>query len=273
MTTRAELLAELKASYATPRPRVRGLARLNPSLGFYARVAATVLRCAEFGREGRLSLAIWGEYSGRILRAFEACGVPVIIENLEVFNQFEGPCVIIGNHMSTTETFLPPYLMLPYRHITFVVKQALIDYPVFKHVMRATDPIVVGRSDPRRDLRTVIDGGAERLQRGISVIIFPQRTRAVAFRPEEFNSIGVKLARAAGVPVIPLAVKTDAWSQGKRLKDFGPLYPDRPVHMALGEPMEVTGNGKAQNDAVIAFIQNKLAEWAVWDARWCAARG
>ena len=71
---------------------------------------------------------------------------------------------------------------------------------------------------------------------------------------------------------MPLAVKTDAWANGKKLKDFGPFQNDRPVHFAFGEPMAITGNGKDQNDAIIAFIQGKLAEWESWDARWRAAK-
>lgn len=274
MTTRAEMLAAVEASYVTAPKELgpRGCYRINPSLGFYRRVASIIFRCAEFGREGRFSNATWAEYSGKVLKAFEAGGVPVIVENLEVFERFEGPCVIIGNHMSTTETFLPPSLLYPYRRITYVVKQSLVEYPVFKHIMRATDPVVVGRTDPRQDLKTVLEQGEACLQRGVSLIIFPQRTRTVEFRPAEFNSIGVKVARRAGVPVVPFAVKTDAWSNGKRLKDFGPFYPDRPVHFAFGEPMEVTGSGKQQNDAVIAFIQEKLAAWQAWDERWRAAR-
>ncbi len=272
MSTRAAMLEELKASYVTSSPRARGWARISPNLGFYRRVASTVLRASEYARDGRMTHVLWAQLSGEIKDAFERSGVPIIVENLEVFERCQQPAVIIGNHMSTTETFLPPYFLVPFRPITFVVKQALVEYPIFKHIMRATDPVVVGRKDPRQDLRTVLDEGKANLERGVSVIIFPQRTRTVHFNPEEFNSIGVKLARNAGVPVIPFAVKTDAWSTGKRLKDFGPLVADRPIHLAFGEPMEVTGNGKAQNDAVVRFILDRLAGWEAWDQRWRAAR-
>jgi 1-acyl-sn-glycerol-3-phosphate acyltransferase len=39
--------------------------------------------------------------------------------------------------MSTLETFVLPYLIAPHRPMTFVVKKSLVEYPVFKHVMRA----------------------------------------------------------------------------------------------------------------------------------------
>ena len=73
--------------------------------------------------------------------------------------------------------------------------------------MRSRNPIVVGRTDPRKDFETVMNGGAERLKNGISIIIFPQSTRSLDFKPEEFNSLGVKLAKKAGVQVVPVAIK------------------------------------------------------------------
>ena len=58
--------------------------------------------------------------------------------------------------------------------------------------------------------KAVLEGGKQRLQKGISIIVFPQTTRTVRFEPENFNSIGVKLAQRAKVPIIPLALRTDA---------------------------------------------------------------
>jgi 1-acyl-sn-glycerol-3-phosphate acyltransferase len=80
--------------------------------------------------------------------------------------------------------------------------------------------------------------------------------------PSQFNSIGVKLAKRAKVPVVPIALKTDAWTNGKRLKDFGPVFPDRKVHFAFGEPMTISGNGADQQKAIVEFIQTKLKSWS-----------
>ncbi|MFP4281329.1 MAG: lysophospholipid acyltransferase family protein [Verrucomicrobiota bacterium] len=272
MTTRRELLEAYPAEYKSPPTRGSVFSRIAPTAAFYAQIAPVVLRSAEYGRYGFFNDACWRDQSGKVLRAFERCGVPVLVENLRVFETLREPCLIIGNHMSTTETFVLAKLLIPFRPITYVVKEALVRYPVFKHIMRARDPVVVGRKDPRADLRAVLEGGAERLARGWTLIIFPQKTRKVEFVPAEFNSIGVKLAKRAGVPIVPLAVKTDAWANGTRFKDFGPFQPDKPVHFAFGEPMRVTGNGREQNEAVMAFIQEKLSTWEQWDAQWRAAK-
>jgi 1-acyl-sn-glycerol-3-phosphate acyltransferase len=165
--------------------------------------------------------------------------------------------------MSTAETFLLASMVLPWRPITFVVKQALIEYPVFKHIMRSRDPIVVGRENPREDLKAVLGGGQERLQSGISVVIFPQRTRTVTFDRSAFNTIGAKLASRAGVPIVPLALKTNAWSNGKRFKDLGPFLPHEEVRFAFGEPISPEVPSREAQAQVVAFIETHLKAWGV----------
>ncbi len=252
---------EKVVQYSTDTVQAGWFARTFPSLAFYSKVTPVVLRNARAARRGRFDRAMWRSESVKVLRAFEHCGVSVSFENLGVLERVEGPCVFVGNHMSTAETFLLAAFVGPYRPITFVVKRQLVEYPVFKHIMRACDPVVVGRENPKDDFRVVMEDGCERLRSGVSVVVFPQRTRSARFSPDDFNTIGVKLARRAGVPIIPLALKTDAWSNGRFLKDFGPLVPGRPVHFALGAPLPSGLRDRDANQAVIDFIQSKLNEW------------
>lgn len=232
-----------------------------PSISFYRRMAAIVFRASSQAKRGRYGDGEWSDSSRDIMEALEHAGVAFEVSGAENFIDSGSPCVFIGNHMSTLETFVLPCIIEPYKDVTFVVKQSLIDYPVFRHVMRSRKPIAVGRANPRDDLRAVLDGGTERLNAGRSVIIFPQTTRTPVFDAAGFNTIGIKLARRAGVPVIPVALKTDAWGNGKHLKDFGRIDPSRKVYFAFGEPLAVKGNGGAEHDRVIGFISSRLEAW------------
>lgn len=232
---------------------------LLPTQAFYRRVAVIVIGASIRARRGGFGDEDFYQSSLAVRSAFEKAGAHVSIAGTANLAALDRPCVIIGNHMSTAETFLLPGILMPIRPITFVVKQALLDYPVFKHIMRARNPIVVGRVNPREDLRAVMEGGAQHLAEGRSVVIFPQRTRTVEFDPEAFNSIGVKLAKRTGAPVVPFALRTDAWSNGKWIKEFGRFYPDRPVHFDFGKPFEVGSTDKEAHAKVIEFIQSRLA--------------
>ena len=110
-----------------------------------------------------------------------------------------------------------------------MVKKYLVEMPLFCDVMKSRSPVVLGRSNPREDLLKVLHEGSDRLKKGMSVVVFPQGTRCEHFDDAKFNSLAVKLAARAGVPIVPLALKTDAWSVGHRIKDFGRIYPNRDV--------------------------------------------
>jgi 1-acyl-sn-glycerol-3-phosphate acyltransferase len=196
-----------------------------------------------------------------VLRALERTGVNFEITGINFLKQLQTPCVIIGNHMSMLETVVLPIIIQPVRNVTFIVKQSLLDYPVFKHVMRSRDPIAVGRTNPRQDLKTVLEGGMERLKRGISIIVFPQTTRTNSFDPTQFSTLGVKLAQRANVPILPLALLTDAWRNGKYLKDFGKIDKSKNVKFAFGKPMWVKGRGIDEHQAVVDFISSKMQVW------------
>lgn len=250
-------------TYTTPEKKISPAARLLPSLVFYARTLTQVATAGTRARFGRYDHARWAQNSYNVFRAMESVGGRIRVEGLASFRDLNTPCVIVANHMSTLETFLLPYLLLPHGNITFVLKKSLTEYPVFKHVTKYIRPIVVSRTNPREDFREVMDQGRALLTENTSVVVFPQTTRTARLDPAGFNTIGIKLAKRAGVPVLPLALRTDAWGNGKLLKDFGRIDPRKPIRFSFGSPMEIRGNGRDEHRAVLAFIQEKLASWGL----------
>jgi 1-acyl-sn-glycerol-3-phosphate acyltransferase len=247
--------------YETVPGPVSIFARRFPSLIFYRYLIPIVFRSSAKAKRSLYDSAAWCASSLEVLRALEHVGVSVEITGVDNFLTLDGPCIFVANHMSTLETFVLPSIIGPHRSLTFVVKEGLLHYPVFRHVMRSREPITVGRENPRDDLRAVLEGGAEKLKAGWSLIIFPQSTRYAVFDPKVFNSMGTKLAKRANVPVIPIALKTDAWAEGRYFKDFGRVYPSRKVHFAFGKPLWVRERGTEEHNEVISFIISKLKEW------------
>ena len=230
-------------------------------LYFTFKYAVIVFRTRKQAIKGIYDTKAWADSSFYIFRFIEKAGGLFRITGMENISRDPGPVVFIANHMSTLETMILPGIIAPHREVTFVVKESLVKHPLFGHVMRSRDPVVVGRTDPRKDFEIVMTKGLDLLSKGISVIIFPQSTRSIVFKPEEFNSLGVKLANKAGVNVVPIALKTDFWGQGKIIKELGPLDSSKHIHFRFGEPFPVSGTGKADNQKIIDFIENSLREW------------
>lgn len=230
-------------------------------LYFTVKYAGVVFRTRKEAIRGNYDTKAWADSSIYIFRFIEKAGGIYRISGMENIARDTAPVVFIGNHMSTLETMVLPGLLAPHREVTFVVKKSLVNHPLFGHVMRSRDPIVVGRTDPRKDFETVMTKGMELLSKGISIVIFPQSTRSVEFKPEEFNSLGVKLAKKAGAKVVPIALKTDFWGVGKVIKELGPLDSKKIIYFKFGEPFPVQGPGKEENQRIIDFIQTSLKEW------------
>ena len=258
------MLVADKDAYRTNPQRKRSLFSrlfLHPLFTLYPQVFYIVLKNRRKALKGGYDSNEWAKSSLDILRALENVGVRFEITGLDNLRSFKGPAVFIANHMSTLETLVLPCLIQPFKEATFVVKKSLVEAWVFGPIMRSRNPIVVGRVNPREDLKTVLAEGTSKLGKGVSIIIFPQSTRAQAFNPEEFNSLGIKLALKAGVPAVPVALKTDAWGTGKRIKDFGVIDRGKKVFFAFGEPMKIEGRGAGEQQRVIAFIQTNLRKW------------
>lgn len=252
-------------SYDTPEntPRMFGDYLLcGTRLFFFYRMARVIISAnRKILKKGCYTIEDWCDDSYYTFRSVEGCGAKIHIRGMNFIDSVSGPAVFIGNHMSTLETFLLPGIICPRKPSSFIVKKELTESFYFGRIMRGTKPIVVGRENPMEDLKTVLNDGTAKLKSGRSVIVFPQSTRSAKFNPEEFNSIGVKLAKKADVPIIPMAIKTDFWGNGKIIKDFGKISREKDVHIEFGESLRVEGNGKETHTKVVKFIQRRLDEW------------
>ncbi len=231
------------------------------TLWYHRRVFGVIFKGGRMARRGEWNRDSWQDLSLDMWRRVEGCGGRLSASGCEHLAALRSPAVIVANHMSLLETFTIPAVVLPFQHMTFVVKESLMKVPLFRDVMAGVRPISVKRENPREDFKTLMDEGPAVLAAGRSIVVFPQSTRSTVFKPADFNTIGAKLAKKAGVPLVPLALKTDLHGLGKWIRDFGPVDRDKTVHFAFGEPIEVEGNGRQAHEANVDFIAKTFAGW------------
>jgi len=228
---------------------------------YYVKLIATLTRASLFARRGLLDDEKWALSSYRILEIVESVGGKVQISGLEAVVRHGGPVVFIANHMSLLETLMLASMVLPFSRVTFVIKEELRHYPVVGHIMKGLKLIAVSRQNPREDFKVVMRAGCDFIAGGGSIFIFPQATRSVEFDIHTFNTMGVKVAAKAGVPVVPVAIKTDFQGNGKFIKDMGPIDPQKTLYFKFGRPLTVEGNGRRTHECVVEFIVENLKAW------------
>ncbi|VAX21408.1 Acyl-CoA:1-acyl-sn-glycerol-3-phosphate acyltransferase [hydrothermal vent metagenome] len=256
-TTEYENIIAAKDEYTSP--PVKG--RKFPELRFYSHLLKVFIRANIQCKKNIYDRYEWVKSSRDIMLGLEKIGVRFHITGMDNFKNINTPVVFIGNHMSTLETLVLPCIINPVKLVVFVTKKELTTMPLFGPINNARHPVVVGRSNARDDLMLVMEQGAQRIKDGRSIILFPQRTRSKIFKPSEFNTLGTKLAKRNNIPIIPLALLTDAWSNGKVIKEIGDIDQSKTVHFAFGKPLAITGNGAEQHKAVVEFIKTHLKEW------------
>jgi len=228
---------------------------------YYVKLIATLTSASFSARRGLLDDEKWARYSHRILEIVESVGGKVQISGLESVARHGGPIVFIANHMSLLETLMLGSMVLPFSRVTFVIKEELRHYPVVGHIMKGLNLIAVSRQNPREDFKVVMRAGCDFIAGGGSILIFPQATRSVEFDIHTFNTMGVKVAAKAGVPVVPVAIKTDFQGNGKFIKDMGPIDPQKTLYFKFGRPLAVEGNGRRVHERVVKFIAENLKAW------------
>ena len=236
---------------------------MGKSAFFLIRFLSLIVSGRKLALAGKFDTPTWVNTSMDIFNLIEDCGGKFHIEGLENISRTKEPVVFISNHMSMLESMIFPGLIASRREVTFVVKKSLTTQRLFGPVMRARNPITVERQDPIADFKKVMNDGLEILENKTSVVIFPQSRRMVDFDPQQFNSLGIKLAKKANVQIVPVAIKTNFWKNGTTFKDIGGIDRKLPIHIKFGEPMSIEGPGKKEHQMVVDFITDHLEKWKV----------
>ncbi|HEX6738559.1 MAG TPA: AMP-binding protein [Vicinamibacteria bacterium] len=179
----------------------------------------------------RRAARVLGRCGARLLLLL--CGCRVSAEGRQRLPR--GPGVLVSNHASYADV---PILMarLP-ADVLFVAKKEVRDWPLVGPFMHKVGHLTVDRFDVQQSLADA-DAVTEALRAGRSVVFFPEGTftHAAGLRP--FRLGAFKAAAAAGVPVVPLALRGTRRVLGESLR----ARPAR-VQLWLGEPLLPEGEG------------------------------
>lgn len=115
-----------------------------------------------------------------------------------------GPVILLSNHQSLFDVpVLYTFIDVPFR---WMAKSSLFRIPLVGLAMRAADYIPVERGDSRKSLQSLFDA-AELIQKGKSVIVFPEGTRGEADGTMlPFKKGAFLLARKAAVTLQPVVI-------------------------------------------------------------------
>lgn len=122
----------------------------------------------------------------------------------------DGPVVVVANHPCLVDVTA---LVSGLGPMCFVVKASLMRNPIFGPLLRFTGQV----SQSAEDTGGVVTQAVERLRAGHHVLLFPEGTRSAPGALGRFRLGAFEIARAAGVPIVPVAISVDPPSLYKGL--------------------------------------------------------
>jgi 1-acyl-sn-glycerol-3-phosphate acyltransferase len=171
-----------------------------------------------------------------------------------------GGGVVAMNHIGYLDFALAgtPFWLTRRRLVRFMAKHEVFTHRVSGPLMRAMRHIPVDRAAGAASFRAAITA----LRAGELVGVFPEATISRSFCLKEFKSGAVRMARAAGVPLIPVAL----WgSQRIWTKDRKPAIRAArgvPVSITIGPPLR-PGRGDEGTAELVAVMTELLAKTQV----------
>ncbi|CAN2041544.1 1-acyl-sn-glycerol-3-phosphate acyltransferase [Candidatus Magnetomoraceae bacterium gMMP-15] len=165
--------------------------------------------------------------------------IPVTVTGLENIDPAK-TYIYMPNHQSNFDIpILLGYLKVQFR---WLAKAELFKIPVFGFSMRRAGYISINRSNRRaafESLKLVI----KTIQNGTSTIIFPEGTRSMDGKLNDFKKGGFVTAMKAGVPIIPIVIHGTYQIMPKKQL----LIKPRPVRLEIKAPITIKNYMKKED--------------------------
>jgi len=138
-------------------------------------------------------------------------GVHVEVRGLELLDPKQ-TYVFVSNHRSYLDT--AAMFIYTGRRIGLLAKKELLKVPVLGVGMGFVNVMAIDRTNRESAIRTT-EAAAKRIQSGVSFAVFVEGTRAKPGELLPFKKGAFYMARQAGVPVVPVAIKNSDVLMGK----------------------------------------------------------
>jgi len=180
---------------------------------------------------------------------------------VRVESHFEAPLdprgayVVLSNHQSMYD--VPVIIASLPAEARFLAKKSLFKIPIFGWAMAAAGFVPVDRSDRSR-ARETFRTANERLESGLSLVIFPEETRSPDGRLLPFKKGGLLMALKSGYPIVPVGIHGTI-----SVRPRGSLrtHPGK-VTVRYGRPIDPGDFGIAGRRDLTETVRERIAELA-----------
>ncbi len=160
-----------------------------------------IIFLAPFDRDGRLAYHISRFWTWSILKVF---GIQLKVQGLERLDP-NRPYIFIANHRSYIDIPALMQALLGFQ-LRWIAKRELLWIPLFGWAMWSSKHVIVNRQNLSQ-ARVSLRKAKEKINRGISMVIFPEGTRGMGESLLPFKRGGFLLAVQTHRPIVPVTIR------------------------------------------------------------------
>ena len=170
----------------------------------------------------------------------------------------KGGAVLAINHISYVDFIMAGYgARWSKRLVRFMAKRETFDHPVSGPLMRSMRHISVDRQDGQASY----DEAVRYLEAGEVVGVFPEATISRSFLIKDLKTGAVRMAAAAGVPLVPVVL----WGTQRLITKDHPrdFSRHKTISVTMGEPLDPTGASAAVRTAELREAMSTMLDEAI----------
>lgn len=137
-----------------------------------------------------------------------------------------GPAVYVVNHRSRMDG---PLMLATVPDAAVIIKAAYGRNILYSGFVKYLDFVSV-EAGSLSSLAAAVQRAQGVLEAGRNMIVFPEGTRSITGRMLPFRDIAFRLARSAGVPIVPVVLQSDLPFMAKRP---GSIFPPRTINFTM----------------------------------------
>ncbi|HEU5459272.1 MAG TPA: lysophospholipid acyltransferase family protein [Pyrinomonadaceae bacterium] len=192
----------------------------------------------------------WASFGARAW--LRLSGVRIKVRGLELLDPKQ-PYVFVSNHRSYLDT--AAIFVYTGRRIGVLAKKELLKVPVLGVGMGFVNVMAIDRTNRESAIATT-EAAAKRIQSGVSFAVFVEGTRAKPGELLPFKKGAFYMAKQAGVPVVPVAIKNSDVLMGKGTGEARAGT----IEMVMLSPVETVGVSTDEDvNELIASVRARIA--------------
>jgi 1-acyl-sn-glycerol-3-phosphate acyltransferase len=162
------------------------------------------------------------------------------------------PYVIMSNHLSYLD--IPSLFKVLPLNLHFVAKKSLRKIPFLGWYMRATGMIFINRGNNSEAQKSLTEA-AKLINKGKTVLIFPEGTVSPDGEVKHFKKGGFNLALQSEVEILPISIKgTDyIWPIDTNTK-----FKKGVININIGIPFSLQGSDYNELNDLMVMVKNKV---------------